>query len=51
LPLVDIAFLAPEAEKIVVVLALAQGEMDETEFSAWLKVQSVDRLDGNNPKE
>jgi death-on-curing protein len=34
---------APEAEAVTAVLALAPREMEETDFAAWLKDQSVTR--------
>jgi death-on-curing protein len=34
---------ASEAEAVAAVLALATGEMEEAEFSAWLREQSVSR--------
>ncbi|MBF0552308.1 MAG: type II toxin-antitoxin system death-on-curing family toxin [Deltaproteobacteria bacterium] len=35
---------APEAEVVAVMLAMAGGEMDEAEFSIWLKDKSFIRL-------
>jgi death-on-curing protein len=35
--------MAPEAEAVVAVLALATGEMDEAGFSSWLESNSIIR--------